>query len=243
MVLLEVDSITKRFGGLVAVRDLSLTVDQGEILGMIGPNGAGKTTAFNMIAGYYKPNEGRILFNNEEITGLRPDIVCKKGIARTFQLVKPFKEISVLENVMVGAYIDTNNTKVAQRNAEEVLEFLGMSAYADKLAGGLPVGWRKRLEIAKALATKPKMLLLDEAMAGLRPNETEEMIKVVEQIRKQGVAILLVEHVMKVIMSLADRIIVIHHGEMIAIGEPGEVVRNQAVIDAYLGEVNDHAED
>ncbi|MEN4013489.1 MAG: ABC transporter ATP-binding protein [Bellilinea sp.] len=243
MALLEVDSITKRFGGLVAVRDLSLTVDQGEILGMIGPNGAGKTTAFNMIAGYYKPNEGRILFNNEEITGLRPDIVCKKGIARTFQLVKPFKEISVLENVMVGAYIDTNNTKVAQRNAEEVLEFLGMSAYADKLAGGLPVGWRKRLEIAKALATKPKMLLLDEAMAGLRPNETEEMIKVVEQIRKQGVAILLVEHVMKVIMSLADRIIVIHHGEMIAIGEPGEVVRNQAVIDAYLGEVNDHAED
>jgi branched-chain amino acid transport system ATP-binding protein len=243
LALLEVDSITKRFGGLVAVRDLSLTVDQGEILGMIGPNGAGKTTAFNMIAGYYKPNEGRILFNNEEITGLRPDIVCKKGIARTFQLVKPFKEISVLENVMVGAYIDTNNTKVAQRNAEEVLEFLGMSAYADKLAGGLPVGWRKRLEIAKALATKPKMLLLDEAMAGLRPNETEEMIKVVEQIRKQGVAILLVEHVMKVIMSLADRIIVIHHGEMIAIGEPGEVVRNQAVIDAYLGEVNDHAED
>jgi branched-chain amino acid transport system ATP-binding protein len=243
LALLEVEGITKRFGGLVAVRDLSFAVEQGEILGMIGPNGAGKTTAFNMIAGYYKPNEGRILFNQEEITGLRPDLVCKKGIARTFQVVKPFKEISVLDNVMVGAYIDTRDTKAARQHAEEVLEFLDMSSYANKLAGGLPVGWRKRLEIAKALATKPKMLLLDEAMAGLRPNETEEMIEMIQQIRRQGVAILLVEHVMKVIMSLADRIIVIHHGEMISIGEPGDVVKDPAVIDAYLGEVNDHAED
>lgn len=243
MALLEVEGITKRFGGLVAVRDLSFAVNQGEILGMIGPNGAGKTTAFNMIAGYYKPNAGRILFNQEEITGLRPDLVCRKGIARTFQVVKPFKEISVLDNVIVGAYIDTRDAKVARQNAEEVLEFLNMSSYANKLAGGLPVGWRIRLEIAKALATKPKMLLLDEAMAGLRPNETEEIIEMVQQIRRQGVAILLVEHVMKVIMSLADRIIVIHHGEMISIGEPGNVVKDPAVIDAYLGEVNDHAED
>jgi branched-chain amino acid transport system ATP-binding protein len=241
LALLDVEGITKRFGGLVAVDNLSFSIEPGEILGMIGPNGAGKTTAFNMIAGYYKPNEGRILFNQEDITGLRPDIICKKGIARTFQIVKPFKEISVLDNVMVGAYIDTRDTKVARRNAEEVLETLGMSSYAGKLAGGLPVGWRKRLEIAKAIATKPKLLLLDEAMAGLRPKETEEMIEMVHNIRQQGVAVLLVEHVMKVIMELADRIIVIHHGEMIALGKPGDVVRDQAVIDAYLGETHEHA--
>ena len=236
MALLEAKNITKRFGGLVAVSNLSLTVDKGEILGMIGPNGAGKTTAFNMISGYYKPNEGEVFFNGENITGLRPDQVCKKGLTRTFQVVKPFPHLSVLNNVMVGAYIHTNDSDEARQKSKEILEFLGMGRMTEMLAGGLPIAMRKRLEIAKALATEPKMLLLDEAMAGLRPKETDEVIELVRRVSQQGVALLLVEHVMKVIMSLADRIVVIHHGEKIAEGEPEVVVRDKAVIDAYLGE-------
>jgi branched-chain amino acid transport system ATP-binding protein len=236
MALLEAKNITKRFGGLVAVSDLSLSVEKGEILGMIGPNGAGKTTAFNMISGYYKPNEGQVFFNGENITGLRPDQVCKKGLTRTFQVVKPFSHLSVLDNVMVGAYIHTSDTDAARQKSKEILDFLGMSRMTEMLAGGLPVAMRKRLEIAKALATEPRMLLLDEAMAGLRPKETDEVIELVRRVSQQGVALLLVEHVMKVIMSLADRIVVIHHGEKIAEGEPELVVRDKAVIDAYLGE-------
>ena len=238
MTLLEVNDITKHFGGLVAVRDLSLTVDKGEILGMIGPNGAGKTTAFNMISGYYKPDRGQVSFNGENITGLRPDQVCKKGLTRTFQVVKPFPQLSVLDNVMVGAFIHTNDNDVARQKAREILEFLGMSAMTEQLAGGLPIALRKRLELAKALATEPEVLLLDEAMAGLRPTETDEVIELVRRVSQQGVALLLVEHVMKVIMSLADRIVVIHHGEKIAEGEPELVVRDKAVIDAYLGEAD-----
>ena len=236
MALLEAKNITKRFGGLVAVHDLSLSVDKGEILGMIGPNGAGKTTAFNMISGYYPPNEGQVFFNGENITGLRPDQVCQKGLTRTFQVVKPFPHLSVLDNVMVGAYIHTNATDEARQKSREILDFLGMGSMTEMLAGGLPVAMRKRLEIAKALATEPQMLLLDEAMAGLRPTETDEVIELVRRVSQQGVALLLVEHVMRVIMSLADRIVVIHHGEKIAEGEPELVVRDKAVIDAYLGE-------
>ena len=236
MALLEAKNLTKRFGGLVAVSDLSLSVDKGEILGMIGPNGAGKTTAFNMISGYYPPNEGQVFFNGENITGLRPDQVCQKGLTRTFQVVKPFPHLSVLDNVMVGAYIHTSNTDVARQKSKEILDFLGMGRMTEMLAGGLPIAMRKRLEIAKALATDPQMLLLDEAMAGLRPKETDEVIELVRRVSQQGVALLLVEHVMKVIMSLADRIVVIHHGEKIAEGEPEVVVRDKAVIDAYLGE-------
>lgn len=236
MSILVVENITKRFGGLVAVNNLSLSVDKGEILGLIGPNGAGKTTAFNMISGYYKPNEGRVVFDGQEITGRRPDQICKLGLARTFQVVKPFPQLTVLDNVIVGAYNRTNDKQVARAKALEVIEFLGMSAMTNQLAGSLSVAGRKRLEIAKALATEPKMILLDEAMAGLRPLETDMMIELVRQISQQGIALLLVEHVMRVIMSLADRIVVIHHGEMIAQGEPQQVVRDKAVIDAYLGE-------
>jgi branched-chain amino acid transport system ATP-binding protein len=236
MALLTVDNITKRFGGLTAVRDLSLSVEPGEILGVIGPNGAGKTTAFNMISGYYKPTEGRVIFDGGEITGLRPDQICKLGIARTFQIVKPFAHLSVLDNVMVGAYNRTNRDEVARAKALEIIDFLGMYKMRNQLAGSLSVAGRKRLEIAKALATEPKMILLDEAMAGLRPTETDEIIELVRQVNKENVAMLLVEHVMKVIMSLADRVVVIHHGEKIAEGKPEEVVQDSAVIDAYLGE-------
>lgn len=237
MALLSVQNITKKFGGLTAVNDVSLSVDQGEILGMIGPNGAGKTTAFNMISGYYTPNEGHVTFDGQEITGNRPDRICKLGLARTFQVVKPFAQLSVLDNVMVGAYNRTDNNTEAILRSKEILDFLGMNEITQQLAGSLSVAGRKRLEIARVLATEPKMILFDEAMAGLRPKETDEVIELVRQISKQGIALLLVEHVMKVIMSLSDRIVVIHHGEKIAEGEPGEIVNNKAVIDAYLGEV------
>lgn len=236
MALLEVCNITKRFGGLEAVKNLDLTIEEGEILGVIGPNGAGKTTAFNVISGFYKPDEGKIFFNGEDITGLRPDQICKRGLTRTFQVVKPFSGINVLDNVIVGTFNHTNDMKMAREKAEKVLEFLHMRQLADQMAGGQPIGIRKRLEIAKALATEPKMILLDETMAGLRPSETEETIQLVRKIRDSGCSLLLVEHVMKVIMSLADRIVVIHHGEKIAEGIPREIVRNEAVIEAYLGE-------
>jgi branched-chain amino acid transport system ATP-binding protein len=237
MALLEVTGITKRFGGLVAVNDLSLSLDKGQILGLIGPNGAGKTTAFNMISGFYKPDEGNIKFDGKRINGLRPDQVCKLGLARTFQVVKPFPQLSVRDNVMVGAYNRTNSRRESRQKAKEIIDFLGMSDISDMTAGSLSVAYRKRLEIAKALATDPKIILLDEAMAGLRPTETDHMIDLVRQVSNQGIALLLVEHVMRVIMSLAERIVVIHHGEKIAEGEPKEIVQDKAVIDAYLGEV------
>jgi branched-chain amino acid transport system ATP-binding protein len=236
--LLNVQGITKQFGGLVAVHDFSVSMDAGQIFALIGPNGAGKTTAFNVISGFYKPNAGSITFNNENITNLRPDQICKRGITRTFQVVRPFRGISVLENVMVGAYARTNNTNTARDKAYEALDFLGMLPMADHLASGLPIAGRKRLEIARALATEPQLLLLDETMAGLRPAETDEVIGMVRKISERGIGILLVEHVMRVVMSLAERVVVLHHGEKLAEGTPEEIVQNPKVIDAYLGEAH-----
>jgi len=239
MPILEVKGMTKRFGGLVAVNSLDLTIEPGQILGLIGPNGAGKTTAFAAIAGFYKPEEGNIIFDGHDITGLRPDQICKRGLTRTFQVVKPFPEITVMENVLIGAYNATENEDEAIAVTEEIIDFMDLGKQRDALAGSLPIAGRKRLEIAKTLATQPKLILLDEVMAGLRPTETVETIELVQRIRQQGVSLLLVEHVMKVIMSLADRIVVIHHGTKIAEGLPEEIVRNQVVIDAYLGEAID----
>jgi len=239
--LLEVHGITKRFGGLVAVNSLDVSVDTGHISALIGPNGAGKTTAFNVIAGFYQPTEGKVVFDGMDITNMRPDQVCKLGLTRTFQVVRPFRGITVLDNVMIGAYNRTNNDKIAREKAYEVLKFMKMEKLANQIASGLPIAGRKRLEIARALATEPKMILLDEAMAGLRPTETDEIIEVVRDISKQGIGILLVEHVMKVVMSLAENVLVIHHGVKIAEGVPDEVVQNKLVIEAYLGEVTTDA--
>lgn len=234
--LLSVNGITKRFRGLVAVDALSFAVPEGEIFAVIGPNGAGKTTLFNMIAGVFAANSGTISFAGERIDGLSSDQICRRGIGRTFQIVKPFPALSVEDNVIVGALLRRHYVAGARAHAHEVLRRLDLYGKRAQRALALTLPDRKRLEVARALATGPKLLLLDEVMAGLRPTETDRMVAILKELnRETGLTILLIEHVMRAVMALATRILVMHHGAAIAEGAPGEVVRDRAVIDSYLG--------
>jgi len=237
MSALQVKNISKSFRGLRAVSDASFEVPAGSINGLIGPNGAGKTTIFNMIAGVYAPDGGEIVFEGRRIDGLRPDQVCAAGIGRTFQLVKPFAGLTVLDNVIVGALQRERTVAGARGHAGSILRKLGLDAKAQLPASSLTLPDRKRLEVARALATRPRLLLLDEVMAGLRPTECDQMVEVFRDInRAEGLTILLIEHVMRAVMALAQHIGVLHHGEVIARGTPEQVVRDPAVLECYLGE-------
>ena len=235
--LLEVRGISKSFRGLRAVNDASFEIPEGDINGLIGPNGAGKTTIFNMVAGVYAPDAGEIIFQGKPIHGLRPHQVCAAGIGRTFQIVKPFAGLTVLDNVTVGALLRSASTAEARRLSAEILERLGLGPKRDLPASSLTLPDRKRLEVARALATRPKLLLLDEVMAGLRPTECDQMVEIFRELnREYGTTILLIEHVMRAVMALAKHIGVLHHGEVIARGTPEQVVRDPAVLECYLGE-------
>jgi branched-chain amino acid transport system ATP-binding protein len=235
--LLEVEGLTKSFSGLRAAQDVTFAVGEGEIVALIGPNGAGKTTCFNIIAGVYRPDAGTVRLAGARIDGRHPDQICRAGVGRTFQLVKPFAGLSVLDNVVVGALNARRSVAEARTLAEEVLELLGLAAKRRQPAASLTLPERKRLEVARALATGPRILLLDEVMAGLRPTEVDLMVQVLRDLNaRQGIAILVIEHVMRAVMALSLRVIVMHHGEIIAEGTPDEVTRNPAVIECYLGE-------
>jgi branched-chain amino acid transport system ATP-binding protein len=234
--LLAVDGVSKRFRGLIAVDRVSFEVPQGAIFAVIGPNGAGKTTLFNMIAGNFAPDNGTVSFAGERIDGLPSDRVCRCGIGRTFQLVRPFPALSVEDNVIVGALLHRHHARDARVHAHEVLRRLDLYDKRGQSASALTLPDRKRLEMARALATDPKLLLLDEVMAGLRPTETDRIVAILTELnRETGLTILLIEHVMRAVMALASRILVLHHGAAIAEGTPDEVVRNPAVIHSYLG--------
>ena len=234
--MLVVKNLCKHFGGIEAVKNLDFQLQGGEILGLVGPNGSGKSTTFNLITGFHPPDEGRILFKGEDITGLQPYRICRKGIGRTFQLIKPLSKMSILQNIMIGAFARTNSVEVARKRALEQLEMTGLLGKKDLLPGELTYADRKRLELTRALATTPDLLLLDEIAAGLNPAETQEIVRLIGEIRKAGIAMIVVEHVMDFIMSISDRLMVLNQGIKIAEGPSEEVVHDPKVVDAYLGE-------
>jgi len=234
--ILELDRVTKRFGGLTAVSSVSFKVPVGEILGIIGPNGAGKTTLFNVISGYYRPEEGHILFGGHDVTGKAPHAICRLGLTRTFQLVKPFGNLSVIDNVMIGALTRLPTVSSARLEAERVVEACGLASHASGRARTLPIALRKRLEVARALATRPRLLLLDEVMAGLNPTELGGMVELIRRLHADGLTLIVIEHIMAAMMRLAQRILVLHHGEAIAQGTPAAITQDRRVVDAYLGE-------
>lgn len=234
--ILVIDTVTKRFGGLTANADVSFAVERGKIIGLIGPNGAGKTTLFNCISCYYSADSGKILFEGKNITRETPDVICRMGIGRTFQIVRIFKEMTVLENIMIGAFLRNSGRKAAEEKARDVSTMFGFSGKLDTMASALTISEQKRLEVARALATDPKVLLLDEMMAGLNIQEVREATDLVLKLRASGITLILVEHVMEGIMPIADKVVVLDNGEKIAEGTPDEVVNNDRVIQAYFGE-------
>jgi branched-chain amino acid transport system ATP-binding protein len=240
MKILEAEGLNKFFGGLAATSAVDFHVDQGEIVGLIGPNGAGKTTVFNLVSGAIAPDTGVMRFKGAQISGLKPHLIARMGVARTFQSVKIFSRMSVLDNVQLGYLFGrTEQARVSaesRRAAEEILDFVELSAVKEARAGDLVLGQQKRLEVARALATQPDLLLLDEVMAGLTPTEVADSMELVKRIRDRGVTVFMIEHVMKAIMAICDRIIVLHHGEKIAEGTPQEIASNKTVIEVYLGE-------